>query len=119
VTDTWTEADFDTLGWHDSHVHGMRVLDGEHGTGQLWLDIDYILEWLNPESEGGNYRFRVAPAMLKFREVMSLRVSLDYATPAAAMGPFSLEGVERELVSYPNGYESYRWTLTVNWPDRL
>ena len=117
MTDTWTETDFDTLGWHDSHVHGVRILDGEHGTGELWLDLDYILEWLHPATEGGSFRFRIAPAMLRFRDVTSLRISLDYTTPTTAIGPFSLDGIERELFSYPNGYEAYRWTLNVNSPD--
>jgi hypothetical protein len=52
VTSTWTEADFDSLGWHDVHVHGFRVLDGEHGAGELWLDIDYILDWVCPSDLG-------------------------------------------------------------------
>jgi hypothetical protein len=44
----WTESDFDTMSWHDNHVHGIRVEQDnpEHGTGILALDLDYILEWL-------------------------------------------------------------------------
>lgn len=113
---SWSETDFDELGWHDSHVHGFRVLEGEHGTGELRLDLDYILEWLCPAGEGGACRFRIAPALLKFRDVTSLRFSLDYATPTAAMGPFSIGGIEREPISYGSGYGSYRWTIPINWP---
>jgi hypothetical protein len=117
VTSTWTEADFDSLGWHDVHVHGFRVLDGEHGAGELWLDIDYILDWVCPSDLGSGYRFRIAPAVLKFRDVTSLQLSLDYATPTAAMGPFSLAGIEREAISFGNGYGSFRWTIEINWPS--
>jgi len=117
VTSTWTESDFDSLGWHDIHVHGFRVTEGEHGTGQLILDLDYILEWIHPETEGGSFRFRIAPASLIFRDVFGLRVTLDYATPTAGMGPFSIDGIERACLSHDNGYQSFRWSIAVNWPD--
>jgi len=116
VTSRWTEADFDALGWHDVHVHGFRILDGEHGAGQLWLDLDYILDWVCPTNDVSSYRFRVAPAILQFRDVTSLRLSLDYATPTAAMGPFSIDGIEREPISYGDSYTSFRWAIAVNWP---
>ncbi len=32
------------------------------------------------------------------------------------MGPFSLDGIEREAIVYDNGYRWYRWTLAINWP---
>jgi hypothetical protein len=117
MTSSWTESDFDSLGWHDIHVHGLRVIEGEHGAGELRLDLDYILDWIHPKTQGGSFRFRVAPASLRFRDVTSLRLSLDYATPTAAIGPFSLDGIEREPISYGNGYESFSWTIAVNWPE--
>ena len=117
MTGSWTEADFDSLGWHDVHVHGFQILEGEHGTGQLWLDIDYILDWICPATNDEAYRFRIAPALLRFRDVDSLRFELDYATPTAALGPFSLAGVEREAISYGGGFSSFRWKMEINWPS--
>ncbi|TWU48702.1 hypothetical protein Poly51_46030 [Rubripirellula tenax] len=117
MTSTWTETDFDSLGWHDIHVHGFRIVEGEHGVGDLWLDLDYILEWVPPAAKGGAFRFRIAPASLVFRDVTSLRLALDYATPTASMGPFSLDGIEREPISFDNGCNSFRWAINVNWPD--
>jgi hypothetical protein len=114
---SWTEADFDSLGWHDVHVHGFRILEGEHGTGQLWLDLDYILDWICPATGSETYRFRIAPAVLRFRNVDSLRFELDYVTPTAAIRPFSLAGVERESIEYDGGYRSFRWKLGINWPS--
>jgi hypothetical protein len=112
MTSTWTEADFDSLGWHDAQVHGLRLIGEESGPGELWLDLDFILEWIEPTQDGGGYRFRVAPALLKFREVLSLRVSLDYATLGAATGPFCIDGIERERIAY-----SWQWRLRLNWPN--
>jgi hypothetical protein len=37
LTTRWAEDVFDLLGWHDVHVHGFRILEGEHGTGQQSL----------------------------------------------------------------------------------
>ena len=33
----WTEADFEVLGWHDNHVHGFSIREGEYGAGFLTL----------------------------------------------------------------------------------
>ncbi len=43
---SWTEADFESLNFHDIHVHAIAIAESEQGTGRLTLDIDYILEWL-------------------------------------------------------------------------
>ena len=110
----WTEDDYDSLDWHDVHVHAFRIVGGEHGAGELWFDLDYIVEWLC--SNDGSCRFRVAPAVLVFREATSLRVAVDYEGPTAALGPFSLDSIERETRSYGAGVETNRWMLRVNWP---
>ena len=100
--------------WHDAHVHALRFEGGEQGEGALVLDIDYILGW---HCEKPQFSFRVAPATLRFHGISNLRVTLDYATPTAGMCPFSLAGITREAHVYPNGFQSFRWLLTVNWPD--
>ena len=106
------------VGRHHRLFHiELRILEGEQGTGEFWLDLDYILEWLPPQTEDGNFRIRIAPAVLVFHEVTSLRVAIDYAASRAAIGPFSLGGIEREPFSYPNGYESFRWTLEIACPS--
>jgi hypothetical protein len=72
----WTHEQFDEMSWHDNHVHGLRILEGAHGAGELLLDLDYILEWLKGPDE---MQFRLVPVSLRFTEVTNLRVSLDYA----------------------------------------
>jgi hypothetical protein len=32
---TWTQEAFDSMSWHDNHVHGLRVVEGEHGAGEM------------------------------------------------------------------------------------
>ena len=113
----WSTDDYDEMSWHDNHVHGIRIVEGVNGTGELVLDLDYILEWISSVEK--HLRFRVAPAALIFHEVSptSLRIALDYAKPTAAISPFSLHSIVREKLDYPNGYVTYKWHLKINWPD--
>ena len=111
----WSTEDFESMSWHDVHVHGFRFVsfNDEEGSADLVLDIDYILEW---KRDGNVFFFLVAPAALRFKDVFGLKLSLDYASPSAGMCPFSIDGISRELVEFPNGYTSYRWFIKVNWP---
>jgi hypothetical protein len=107
---SWTDADFPNLSWHDNSVHAFRVIEGKDGAGELVLDIDHIVEWI--ESQAG-YEFRVAPAELRFRDVTDLRMTLDYSAATAALTPFTLDRIQVDQMR--NG-QSNRWTLKVNWP---
>src|SRR6266581_2823356 len=108
----WTERQFDEMSWHDNHVHALRIVEGPHGAGELILDLDYILEW-HCATEG--HRFLILPAMLRFLEVTQLCLRLDYATPMAALGPFSIHAIERR--SEPRErYVAQLWRIAINWP---
>lgn len=109
----WTTADFESLSWHDCHVYGFRIEEGEHGTAEVTFDIDFIVEWLC--SSDRPIEFRVAPATLTFHAVFGLRIELDYAAVGAGMTPFSLAAIEREALDYP----SFRWRLPINWPSGM
>ena len=62
----WTEDDFDQMGWHDCRVHGFSFSPPSATGWSVALDIDYILEWVDPTEPGGNFSFWVAPATLVF-----------------------------------------------------
>ena len=109
----WTDKEFDEMSWHDNHVHGFRIVEGEYGAGRLILDIDYILEWIN--NTEGNFQFRILPAVLEFKGVTNLRIALDYATPTAGLGPFSIHAIERNIESRER-YEAQLWKIAINWP---
>jgi hypothetical protein len=109
----WTEKDFDDLSWHDCYFYSFALRDpGEYNTSQIVFELDYILEWLQPTAD--KFSFLVAPAILTFYEVSELKVTLNYS--GMAMGPFSIDGIERELKTYPSGYQSYHWRIPVNYP---
>jgi hypothetical protein len=52
---------------------------------------------------------------LRFHAVSDLRVALDWRERTAALGPFSLAGVEQWAEPRPR-YTATRWRLAVNWP---
>lgn len=113
----WTTADFKTLSWHDCHVYGFSLEEGEYGTCELSFDLDFIVEWQCHVDRSAE--FLVAPATLTFHAVFGLRVELDYAIVSAGMCPFGLDGIEREALTSPTGYSRFRWRLPVNWPKGL
>jgi hypothetical protein len=100
------------MSWHDNYVHALRIVQGGHGAGELVLDLDYILEWIKG-AEG--MRFRILPVHLRFIEVKALRITLDYASPSAAMGPFSMHAIERRTQARDR-YAAQLWKILVSWP---
>ncbi len=66
----WTEKDFEQMGWHDATVYGLRL------TENLELDLDYILQWNQPDIEGFQFTFWVAPATLVFEKTTDLSFEL-------------------------------------------
>ncbi|MDR2011462.1 MAG: hypothetical protein LBQ20_00150 [Rhodanobacter sp.] len=113
---TWHTEDFDAMGWHDVHVHGLKLenFSVEEGSCDLVLDIDYLLQW--DTCDDGMFRFTVCRAELRFHQVRNLKLALDYASTSAGMCPFSIHGIQRETLRYINGATSWRWQITINWP---
>ncbi|MEW8645103.1 MAG: hypothetical protein AB2563_03315 [Candidatus Thiodiazotropha endolucinida] len=110
----WTESQFEELTWHDNAVHGLSIREGKDGTGELELDIDHILEWLEPKK--GFYRFLVAPASLVFHDVCDLVININYKEPTAGFTPFSISQIEREDKITANGFKTHIWNIGINWP---
>jgi hypothetical protein len=69
----WTEADFDSMGWHDAKLYALAFFQD---TFELALDIDYIFEWVQPEPPAPNYTFWVSPCTLVFENVTDLEVDI-------------------------------------------
>ena len=111
---TWTVEHFEELSWHDCPVHGLAIESAAYGTGELVLDLDFIVAWLSPVDN--NLRFKVAPATLTFHRMHDLHITLDYVSSGAGIVPFSLGCIERRPHTYPNGVSSFAWRLLVDWP---
>ena len=41
--DTWSDTDFDVMGWHDARIYAFAFIPEEY---EYRLDIDYIFKWV-------------------------------------------------------------------------
>lgn len=116
TTRIWHTEDFESLYWHDIHIYGFHFdsFIPEEGVTDLIFDIDYILKW---ESVNNELLFTVCRATLRFHKVFGMRFMLDYATPSAGMCPFSIDGIEREFLKHSTDFNSFHWSIKVNWPQ--
>lgn len=71
---TWTESNFDEMGWHDCNVYAIAFSKSKF---ELLFDIDYILKWIDPVNEGESYMFMVVAATLVFRNVYDINIELN------------------------------------------
>jgi hypothetical protein len=121
LRERWYTADFDQLDWRDVHVHGFRIVEGEHGVAELQLDIDFLLA--RPADAGAGGSHVVAQAMLQFHEVFGLRFTLDYVACSAGMSAFSIGTVERrplrerEDAADSDDHGPWRWRIELGWPE--
>lgn len=121
LRERWYTADFDQLDWRGVHVHGFRIVEGEHGAGELQLDIDFLLA-RPTDADAGDHHV-VAQAMLQFHEVFGLRFSLDYVACSAGMSAFAIGTVERrplrerEDAADGEDHGPWRWRIELGWPE--
>jgi hypothetical protein len=106
----WTEEDFERMGWHDALVHALSF---QPDTWEFLLDLDYILEWVDPAPGESGYRFWSAPATLVFSDVSNLKVEL---TPFPA---FEIADISRSDPQATDGREdtpsSVHWVWTLEF----
>lgn len=72
VKNTWTDDEFEDLGWHDCRLYAIQLPDENF---KLSFDVDYIFKW---EKESDQFKFWVSPCDLVFSNVSGLKVDLDY-----------------------------------------
>ncbi|MGW4897367.1 hypothetical protein ACWEQL_34690 [Kitasatospora sp. NPDC004240] len=122
---TWSDADFDAMGWHDVTIHGIGVQPGASADElpRLLLDIDYIVRWVHPVAPETHFSFWIAPSTLVFDDVWDLEgdfefnwtaLSLDIdhlrcSTPEDSRGgpQWHIEGHSFELKFRATGFHQY------------
>jgi hypothetical protein len=89
----WSDDDFEQMGWHDATVWGIALLHSPTygGRGELALDIDYIVRWIEPVPPDEYFTFAVAPATLVFHDVWKAHGDFDAFDTVA----FELDSIER------------------------
>lgn len=71
----FTDADFDTMSWHDCPIHALSFTDDY----KLSLDIDYIFKWVLMSNKK-RYQFWVAPCTLVFDNVHKIAFESEDTT---------------------------------------
>lgn len=76
---TWTDADFEVMGWHDCRVHAVSVgvRDDAFPWNRVLLDLDYIVKWVDPARGRQHFSFWITPATLVFDEAWDISGQLD------------------------------------------
>jgi hypothetical protein len=75
VRDIYTEAGFESMGWHSCSIHAMAFESRRDGTDRLLLDIDYLVEWLQPDPDSETPCYLISPATLVFGDARDLEIS--------------------------------------------
>ena len=106
----WTEAEFPDMSWHDCQVNSLSLEQEGEWQSDLVLDLDFIVEWVCGVAEA--FRFRVAPASLRFVNVDNLRLEVFLKFKQ----PLVIHSVER--VELPTtGFKNYHWVIKFeNYP---
>jgi hypothetical protein len=107
----WTEADFTEMSWHDCQVNSIALDQDGEWQSDLVFHIDFILEWLCGTDK--SYRFRVAPAVLRFANLDNLKldVSLRFKQP------LEIYSIDRSDVANA-GCKRFHWTIKLqDYPD--
>lgn len=104
----YSNADFEALGFHDCHVHGISW---DSSVYALILDLDYIVQWIE---KNGGFAFLVAPAEIRFDYSANVKVSLDWSNLAMECQIQDINRRDHKL--NPNGSECYLWEIAFNTP---
>ncbi|MFN7839483.1 MAG: hypothetical protein ACK5QG_16075 [Bacteroidota bacterium] len=99
----WTEKDFGQMGWHDATIYGLRLSEN------LELDIDYIFQWNQPDIEGFQFTFWVAPATLVFERPTDLTFELTQSFDDKWL---EIDDIEMEIIESKN-----IWTIITQQGD--
>jgi hypothetical protein len=101
----WSQADFPSMGWHDNAVHALAIEPALPHPGRLLIDLDYIIEWVQPISPAKTFNFWICPATLVFDQAWDLSCDIDLSRRSFEL---ALDGIERSAPDIHGGYE---WTL--------
>jgi hypothetical protein len=108
----WTDADFESLSWHDCTIHSISIdQDGEYQS-DLLIDLDFLVEWL--PGPANTFRFRVAPALLRFQNAdkIGIHTLLDFKQA------MQISEVARSKRVDP-GFTNFHWVIKLHtYPGR-
>ena len=108
----WTEADYSVMGWHDSWIHALAVLNNEDEPwkNELLFDLDYIFQWVDPAPPSSYYTFWTSPCTLSFYNFYDLVFRADIGTESFEVANLNL--VEK-ITNPHNGLVYFNWEIKL------
>ncbi|WP_030263924.1 hypothetical protein [Streptomyces sp. NRRL B-24484] len=105
---TWSDADFDDMGWHYVTIHGLCVQPGASADAlpRLVLDIDYIIKWVHPVAPEKHFSFWIAPSTLAFEDVRDIEGDLDFKGTALSL---DIDHLRRSAAE--DGHDDPQWHI--------
>ena len=71
-----SESEAKPESFHDCHVHGLRW---QRDRFTFSMELQYILEWIEPSDGSSGYRFSISEGRVTFQNVDDLKVSMDWS----------------------------------------
>lgn len=104
----FSTRDFEKMTWHDSSIVAIGFNSDEF---ELWLDLDYIFEWIKPAEDERGYRFWIAPCTLIFLNVYDLVFDVE------SVCGFSIDSIKRSNLGTPRNADfvgcNEEWTWEI------
>ncbi len=107
----WTEADFEDMGWHDARIHGIAFLGEDF---EVMLDIDYILQWIDPGPNETYYKFWIVPATLVFHNVHDLKIDLEPFAGIEIQDVHKSDPQRPKNAEYVDRDTEWQWTIETH-----
>lgn len=105
VKEVWTDADFEEMGWHDSHIHAISFPNENLG---ISLDIDYLFKWVL-DDKSNRYKFWASPCTLFFFNVVNLKIDIDFQNTIE----LSILNINRDNPRLPAAGEITLWDFEI------
>ena len=108
IKQAYSAKDFESLGFHDCYVHGIRWVRSSYS---LVLDLDYIVKWVEVN---GTYNFWVAPGELRFDYASDVTISLEWDKVPMECQIRDVHRLDQK--STPKGGDCYHWEIEFAVP---
>ena len=111
----WSDEDFARMQWHDCAIYAIafpKIKD----VFEIWLDIDYLVQWVKPVPPANNFNFWISPATLLFENTRNMRCDFD------TLNGIEIDSITREnpvhlLNASGNKRVEWNWTISCHSGD--
>jgi len=90
----WNQNDYEQMGWHDNPIWAIAFDDN------VKFDLDYIFNWVKPQSENASYRFWISPVTLIFKNPTKFKVEME----TDFVNGLEIADIEREIIDGKSTY---------------